>query len=125
MNASDFPLPQDVAGPCRRKRAQANHGSACRDRPRGFADESALRPITGALAAIARAARETSGYEGEVNASLLLIVDQFDEFFGGGLTADVRTGFARLLGLLARNAHVWIIVTLRADLYDQFLAQPD
>jgi hypothetical protein len=107
LNASDFPLPQDLA-------AQLSH-----------ADESALRPIAGALAAIARAAREASGYEREVNASLLLVVDQFDEFFGGGLTADVRTGFARLLALLARNAHVWIIVTLRADLYDQFLAQPD
>ncbi len=107
LSASDFPRPQDLA-------AQLSH-----------ADESALKPIIGALAAIARAAREKSGYEREVNASLLLVIDQFDELFGADTAAEVRTRFARLMDLLARSARVWIIPTLRADLYDQFLAQPE
>ena len=89
------------------------------------ADESALKPIIGALAAIARAAREKSGYEREVNAALLLVIDQFDELFGADTAAEVRTRFAKLMDLLARSARVWIIPTLRADLYDQFLAQPE
>jgi len=107
LSSSDFPRPPDVA-------AQLSH-----------ADDAALKPLIGTLTAIARAAQERGGYEREVNAALLLVIDQFDELFGANISADARTRFAKLLGLLTRNARVWIIPTLRADLYEQFLAQPE
>jgi hypothetical protein len=105
--AGNFPRPPELA-------AQLSH-----------ADDTALRPLVSTLDAIARAARETGGYERDVNATLLLVIDQFDELFDTSVAAGVRTRFATLIGLLARNARVWIVATLRADLYDQFLAVPE
>ena len=104
LNASDFPRPEDLA-------ALLAH-----------VDATALKPVVGALDAVARAERERGGYEREVNVALLLVVDQLDELFG--LAEEVRSRFARLLDLFARSKRVWIVATLRADLFDRFLDQP-
>ena len=104
LSASNFPQPEDLA-------AQLAH-----------VDATALRPVIGALDAVARAERERGGYEREVNAALLLVVDQLDELFG--LAEEVRPRFAKLLDLFARSKRVWIVATLRADLFDRFLDQP-
>jgi hypothetical protein len=104
LSASDFPRPEDLA-------AQLAH-----------VDSTALKPIVGALDAIARAERERGGYEREVNVALLLVVDQLDELFG--LAEEVRPRFAKLLDLFARSQRVWIVATLRADRFDRFLDQP-
>ena len=37
----------------------------------------------------------------------------------------MRPRFAKLLDLFARSKRVWIVATLRADLFDRFLAQPE
>ncbi len=103
--ASDFKSPEDLA-------ALLGHG-----------DASAVRPVLGALAAVALAARENDGYGREVAASLLLVVDQLDELFDIQVPDDVRGRFAQLLDLLARSGRVWIVATLRADLFDRFLGQ--
>ena len=104
LSASNFPRPEDLA-------AQLAH-----------VDATALRPVIGALDAVARAERERGGYEREVNVALLLVVDQLDELFG--LAEEVRPRFAKLLDLFARSKRVWIVATLRADLFDRFLDQP-
>jgi tetratricopeptide (TPR) repeat protein len=104
LSGSDFPNPEDLS-------AQLAH-----------ADASALKPIITALAAVAQAERQGGGYEREVNASLLLVVDQLDELFA--LHEGVRARFAKLLAHLARSKRVWIIATLRADLFDRFLSEP-
>ena len=56
---------------------------------------------------------------------MLLVVDQLDELFGADIGNDVRARFAQLLGLLARSGRVWVVATLRADLFEHFLLQKD
>jgi hypothetical protein len=104
LSASDFPRPEDLS-------AQLAH-----------ADETSLRPIVATLDAVALTERQSGGYEREVNAALLLVVDQLDELFG--LVEEPRARFAKLLDLFARSKRVWIIATLRADLLDRFLREP-
>ena len=69
-------------------------------------------------------ARE-KGYDRAVKVGLLLVVDQLDELFGADIGNDMRARFAQLLGLLARSGRVWVIATLRADLFERFLSQRD
>jgi eukaryotic-like serine/threonine-protein kinase len=89
------------------------------------ADITSLKPVLDSLAAIERESSKKGGYDRAVKAALLLVVDQLDELFGGEIGEDVRARFAQLLRLLARSGRVWIIATLRADLFDRYLAQPD
>jgi tetratricopeptide (TPR) repeat protein len=55
----------------------------------------------------------------------VILVDQLDELFGDHVVATERAAFARLLKLFAESGRIWLIATLRADLYDHFLAEPD
>jgi hypothetical protein len=86
------------------------------------ADDTALKPLISTLDAVARALRDSGGYERDVKTALLLVIDQLDELFG--LAEETRTRFARLLDVLVRSQRVWVITTLRADLLDRFLALP-
>lgn len=88
------------------------------------ADDTALKPIVAALTAVEQAVRKKDGYDREVKAALLLVVDQLDELFDAEVAEDIQSRFAKLLGLLARSGRVWIITTLRADLFDRFLGLP-
>lgn len=106
LAATDFPTPHDLAGLL------------------GHADDTALRPIAGALTAICGAVQKKEGYDRDVRSALLLVVDQLDELFDAQISQDVRTRFAALLGRLARSGRVWVVVTLRADLFDRFLNEP-
>ncbi len=87
-------------------------------------DETAARPIVGALERIGEAEREKSGYERPVRANLLLVVDQLDELFSGDAQTGDVAAFATLLAALAATGRVWIVATLRADLYERFLREP-
>jgi WD40 repeat protein len=107
LSESDFPRPDDLA-------ALLAH-----------ADTSAIKPIFSTLTAIEQTAREKEGYDRAIKANVLLVVDQLDELFGADIGNETRAHFARLLGLLARSGRVWVIATLRADLFDRFLAQGD
>jgi eukaryotic-like serine/threonine-protein kinase len=104
LATSDFPRPEDYS-------AQLMH-----------ADPTAIKPLISALTTVARAQEKSGGYEREFKATLLLVVDQLDELFG--MAAEMQVRFARLIDLLARSGRVWIIATLRADLFDSFIAQP-
>jgi tetratricopeptide (TPR) repeat protein len=89
------------------------------------ADSTAVRPIVHALERVAEAERTSAGYERPVAASLLLLVDQLDELLGADVRDDVRQKFAALLRQLCRSGRVWVMTTLRADLYERYLAVPD
>jgi tetratricopeptide (TPR) repeat protein len=106
LTASDFKKPEDLA-------ALFAH-----------ADDTVLRPIIGTLTAIEQTVRQKEGYDRDVKAALVLVVDQLDELFDAQLAEDVRARFATLLSLLARCGRVWIIATLRADLFDRLIGQP-
>src|SRR5262245_33638282 len=107
LSAGDFPRADDLA-------ALLAH-----------ADASALKPILSTFSAIEQKAREKEGYNRDVKVALLLVVDQLDELFGADIGNDIRARFAQLLGLLARSSRVWVIATLRADLFEHFLSQKD
>ena len=107
LSASDFPRADDLA-------ALLAH-----------ADASALKPILSTFSGIEQTAREKQGYNRAVKVALLLVVDQLDELFGADIGNDVRARFAQLLGLLARSGRVWVVATLRADLFEHFLLQKD
>ena len=107
LSASDFARADDLA-------ALLTH-----------ADASALKPILSTFTGMEQTVRAKEGYDRTVKAALLLVVDQLDELFGANIGNDIRARFARLLGLLARSGRVWMIATLRADLFDHFLAQRD
>ena len=85
------------------------------------ADSGATRPLLNALDRIAARTKVESRYDREVVCNLVLIIDQLDELFGPSIVADVRDAFAALLTHFAATKRVWIVATLRADLYQEFL----
>ena len=89
------------------------------------ADSTAVRPIVHALERVAEEERATAGYERPVSAALLLLVDQLDELLGADVREEVRQKFAALLRHLCRTGRVWVITTLRADLYERHIAVSD
>jgi eukaryotic-like serine/threonine-protein kinase len=88
------------------------------------ADETAAMPILRALDRAAEGERGRGGYERPLRADFLLVVDQLDELFGPDIDAAERARCAQVLGRLAGTGRVWVIATLRADLYDRFLGDP-
>jgi len=69
--------------------------------------------------------REDQGYDREVDARLLLIVDQLDELFAADISETERNAFAKALATLVETGWVWVIVTLRTDLYERLQQTPD
>jgi tetratricopeptide (TPR) repeat protein len=88
------------------------------------ADETSIKPILGALDRIADAERQASGFDRPVHAGLLIVVDQLDELFGAQISEAHRAGFVQLLSHLVASGRVFVIATLRADLYERFLKEP-
>ncbi len=89
------------------------------------ADETCAKPILRALDRVAEAEAKESGRDRAARADLLVVVDQLDELFAGQVSAEERARFAKLLALLVDTGRVWVIATLRADLYERFLKEPD
>src|SRR3990170_3533868 len=89
------------------------------------ADETCAKPLLRALDRIAEEETKKSGYDRPVRADLLIVVDQLDELFAGQVNEAERTRFAKLLAQLVATGRVWVIATLRADLYERFLKQPE
>ncbi|MGE0457702.1 MAG: tetratricopeptide repeat protein [Bauldia sp.] len=87
----------------------------------GHADEAAIAPIVAALDKAARAEGVASGHDRPLRADLLLVADQLDALFGPNVLDDARHRFTRLLSSLVATGRVWVVATLRADLYDRFL----
>lgn len=85
------------------------------------ADDGALRPVLNALDRIAARAKTGGRYERDSVSNLVLLIDQLDELFAPSLAPETRNAFAALLTRLAATNRVWIVATLRADLYQEFL----
>jgi hypothetical protein len=83
--------------------------------------QSAVAPIVMALDTVGDVTKEKGGFTRPVRAALLLLVDQLEEVFANSVTDAQRALFAKLLTFLADSSRVWIIATLRADLYPQML----
>ena len=86
------------------------------------ADASALAPILNALDLVAHRTQESERYGRPVRCDLVLLVDELDELFAASVVAETRTRFAELR--LASTGRVWIVATLRADLYAAMLDTP-
>jgi WD40 repeat protein len=85
------------------------------------ADEAAVAPVIRALDRVAESERRRHGYDRAVHAHLLLVVDQLDELFAADVGERRRREFTRLLNVLQATGRVWVIATLRADLYERVL----
>lgn len=58
-------------------------------------------------------------------ARLVLVIDQLEELFTrSGVTEQDRDGFARIVEALARSGVVWVLATLRSDLYPLLAGMP-
>jgi tetratricopeptide (TPR) repeat protein len=88
------------------------------------AGSAARAPVTRALERAAQAERIRQGFARQVRAQLLIVIDQLDELFAPDVAPELRTVFVRLLAGLAETGQVWLLATLRADLYERFLAEP-
>ncbi len=88
------------------------------------AGSAASAPVIRALERAADAERARHGYARHVRAQLLIVIDQLDELFGPEVTPELRAVFVRLLTALTETGQVWLLATLRADLYERFLAEP-
>ena len=80
-----------------------------------------MQPIISALARVAEDAQRERHSD---QAPLVLLVDQFEELFAQGVSDAERTAFAESLQQLIVTGRVWVVATLRADLYELLLKQP-
>ena len=125
---SESDLAEDDKGrlPALPELAQSDYATAAElARLLAHADEPCVKPIIGALDKIAEAEQKKSGYDRPVRADLLIVVDQLDELFAGQVNDAERARFAKLLAQLVATGRVWVIATLRADLYERFLKEPE
>jgi hypothetical protein len=78
-----------------------------------------------ALDTVATTTRENEGYNRPVRVDLLLIIDQLDELFAGDVSEEQRQAFAKAISTLVATGRVWVIATLRTDLYERVQQNPD
>jgi len=88
------------------------------------AGSAAIAPVTRALERAAEAERVRQGSSRQFRARLLIVIDQLDELFAPNVAPEQRGLFVRLLASLVETGQVWSLATLRADLYEHFLAEP-
>jgi len=86
--------------------------------------EAAAQPLIRALQRAARAAQEARHADRSLRPMLLLLVDQFEELFAKGVSDAHRAAFAEILKQLIATRRVWIVATLRADLYEMMIREP-
>jgi tetratricopeptide (TPR) repeat protein len=79
------------------------------------------QPIMRALERVEEITKRKGGFNRNVRADLLLVVDQLDELFAADLDEPARLQFSGALAELVATNRVWLIATLRASLYENFL----
>ena len=82
-------------------------------------------PFRQALARIADGARTRMGLLPHEEARLVLLVDQAEELFTRDIDPGRRALFVRILAGLARSGVVWIVTTMRNDLWHRAAEIPD
>lgn len=83
------------------------------------ADGSCVAPVVGALNEIGLHERRVQGFDRPVRVDLIVVIDQLEEIFAE--PAEAQQQFGALLQTLASSGRVWVISTLRADLYARLL----
>ena len=88
------------------------------------ADSSAIRPILNALDSVARAEHDRGNYSRDVRCDLVLLIDQLDELFAVSVGDAERNALLDLVAAMVATGRIWVLTTLRADLYPRMLGQP-
>jgi tetratricopeptide (TPR) repeat protein len=88
------------------------------------ADSSAIAPIVNALDYVAGAEHDRGNYTRDVRCDLVLLIDQLDELFAASVNDAERDGFLDLVAAMVATGRIWVVTTLRADLYPRLLGQP-
>ena len=102
----DYPNPASLAGNFRRG------GTA------------SVQPITSAIRRVTEDSQGARHTDQAPTAALVLLVDQFEELFAQRVSDAEREAFAETLQQLITAERVWVVATLRADLYELLLKQP-
>ena len=85
---------------------------------------AAIKPIEKALARAATEDQRRHGSDHAPRPALLVVVDQLDDLFVASLTREDRGAFVDVLAALIETRSVWVVATLRAALYEDFLVDP-
>src|SRR5262249_11816904 len=85
---------------------------------------TSVQPIIGALGRVAQDAQRARRADRAPKSALVLLVDQFEELFAQRVSDAERAAFAESLRQLIVTGRVWVVGTLRADLYELLLKQP-
>lgn len=85
---------------------------------------AAARAIVNALDRVGGTNRDAERKDRAVRCDLVLLIDQLDELFAPSLAAETRDIFVQLLAALLATGRIWVLVTLRADLYAAMLDHP-
>jgi hypothetical protein len=89
----------------------------------GCGAEVAVDPVIAALDLVGDAERERRRFERPLRADLLLLVDQLEDIFSSGVSHEQRAQFAALLTALANTRRVWVVATLRGDMYESMITE--
>jgi tetratricopeptide (TPR) repeat protein len=84
-------------------------------------DAASIKPILGALDKVAQQEQRAHSSEQRLRCDLVILIDQLDELFAASVSPEERARFAVTLEQLLASGRVWIVSTLRADLYELFL----
>lgn len=87
-------------------------------------DAAAAKPIVNALSRVGVSEKDRDRYSREVRCDLVLLIDQFEELFAASVSDAQRNAFIDLLATLVGTSRIWVVATLRADLYARMLVQP-
>jgi eukaryotic-like serine/threonine-protein kinase len=55
--------------------------------------------------------------------NLLLLVDQFEDIFASAATPEQRTAFANLIAAFINTRRIWVVATLRGDMYERMITE--
>ena len=81
-----------------------------------------LRTAPGAMGPILRSALDTVGEA----ARMVIVIDQLEELFTlKGLAEGERGEFGRAIDAIVRSGRVWVVATLRSDLYPRLAEVPE
>jgi tetratricopeptide (TPR) repeat protein len=84
---------------------------------------AAIKPIVNALTHVAATEHDRGNYTRDVRCDLTLLIDQLDELFAATVSDAERDGFLDLVAAMVATGRIWVVTTLRADLYPRMLGQ--
>jgi hypothetical protein len=84
--------------------------------------KASAAPILETLDRLGEKERQMSGFDRPLRCDLLVLLDQFENMFAASLADEERNAFALLLNALCATRRIWIIATIRADLYGRLIA---